>query len=152
VKWLPLWEKNCFRSFNILVIFYILFFIWWRSKYSFFIKYFTCKKVTVFCAIFEVNIIIGEVWYFMAQFENKYWENYQYLKYLLKKYCLKITHLTNIFHTFLFKRQMCNFMVKLWDTFWSGSSFWALTLSLFLIFPADYLCSNWPREIVSDGS
>jgi len=38
------------------------------------------KKVPVFHAIFNENSIIGEVCNFMAQYDNKYWENYQYLK------------------------------------------------------------------------
>jgi len=42
------------------------------------------KKVTVLHAIFEVNIIIGEVLDFMSQFDDKYWKNYLYLKYYSK--------------------------------------------------------------------
>jgi len=46
------------------------------------------KKVNVFHAIFEVNSIIGEVWDFMAQFDDKYGDNYQYLKILFKNFAI----------------------------------------------------------------
>jgi len=39
------------------------------------------KKVAKFCAIFEVNNSTSAVLDFMAQFDDKYWGNYQYLKF-----------------------------------------------------------------------
>jgi len=60
------------------------------------------EKVTIYCTISEVNSIIGEVWDFMAQFDDKYWEHYHILKKL------------HIWPIFLY---ISVFMAKPWDTF-----------------------------------
>jgi len=79
--WLKFWEPELKLEFWLTLSLAGCITGLWFTKIKMGFSLYRKEKVTAFRTIFEVNSIIGEVWDFMAQFDNKYWENYTFDRY-----------------------------------------------------------------------